>query len=311
MEGLTVTIRFLLYLDLMALFGLGAFALYALRGDERVSGAVLPLATIAALAAGGGVLLSALGIVILSASLTGTGVFAFDRDTLSVLLFDTSNGAAWQWRIVALLVILIAVVPLRRRTTATAAAVAIALAGGIALATLAWGGHGAIGDGSFGWLQLGGDIAHLLAAGVWVGALGAMLLLVLRPSGAVDREHLLLTHRVLAGFSTTGTIVVGVLIATGLLNLAGIVGRAGIAALPASVYGKLVAAKLILFIMMLGLAGANRFRLVPRFAAAMAAGDHAGALSALRVSLAVEAGCAIAILALVAWLGTLDPSGLA
>ncbi|WP_197424257.1 CopD family protein, partial [Sphingomonas sp. CCH9-E2] len=169
--------------------------------------------------------------------------------------------------------------------------------------------HGAIGEGPLGWLQLGGDIVHLLAAGVWVGALGAMLLLVLRPQATIDREHLQLTHRVLDGFSVTGTIVVGLLVATGLLNLIVIVGWPGIAALPGSLYGQLLLAKLVLFIVMLGLAASNRFRLVPRFKVAMAADDEAGALSVLRQSLAVETGCVVAILLLVGWLGTLDPSG--
>lgn len=47
------------------------------------------------------------------------------------------------------------------------------------------------------------------------------------------------------------------------------------------------------------------------FERAMAADDHPAALAALRWSLAVETLCATAILALVAWLGTLDPSGAA
>ena len=37
-------------------------------------------------------------------------------------------------------------------------------------------------------------------------------------------------------------------------------------------------------------------------------GDHPGALGALRRSLAIERACVVLILALVAWLGTLEPS---
>ena len=58
---------------------------------------------------------------------------------------------------------------------------------------------------------------------------------------------------------------------------------------------------------MLGLASLNRFRLTPAFERSIAAADHRGALGALRRSLAVEASCAVTILALVAWLGTLEP----
>jgi putative copper resistance protein D len=74
-----------------------------------------------------------------------------------------------------------------------------------------------------------------------------------------------------------------------------------------SLYGQLLFAKLALFAAMLGLAALNRFRLTPRFEASIAAADHRGALGALRASLRVETTCIVAILALVAWLGTLEP----
>lgn len=309
MEALAAAVHFLLYLDLMLLFGVNAFALYALSDDARMAGTVLPLAGLTAAAASGGILLSVLGIMALAAKLGGAGLLAVDADILRVLLFDTANGTAWQWRIAALVIALLAAWGSRQARRPTAAALVVALAGGVALASLAWGGHGAIGEGAFGWFQLAADIVHLLAAGIWVGALAAMLMLVLWPRGAAGRGHLLLTHRVLAGFSVTGTMVVGLLIGTGLLNLIGISGWRGLATLPANLYGQLLFAKLILFGIMLGLAAANRFRFVPLFDAALAADDAAGALSVLRRSLTIETACAAAILALVAWLGTVDPAG--
>lgn len=309
MTELAVAVRFLLYLDLMVLFGLAAFSLHALRGGERVSGALLPLASLVAGTAFGGALLSLLGLAALAASLAGTGLFALDRETLDVLLLETSNGAAWQLRMAALAVAFVAAWPVRHRGTATAGAALATLAGGTALASLAWGGHGAAGEGASGWLRLGADIVHLLAAGIWVGALFAMLLLLLRPARKIDRTHLRVSHRVLAGFSSLGTLVVGALVVSGVVNLLGTTGLDGIAAFPAARYGQLLLAKLALFAAMFALAAGNRFRLVPRFERAMAAGDHAAALAALRRSLAMETACAVAILALVAWLGMLDPLG--
>ena len=47
--------------------------------------------------------------------------------------------------------------------------------------------------------------------------------------------------------------------------------------------------------------------LTPAFERSIAMNDHGGALTALRVSLAVETACVIGILALVAWLGALAP----
>ena len=72
-------------------------------------------------------------------------------------------------------------------------------------------------------------------------------------------------------------------------------------------YGQLLLAKLVLFGAMLVLASLNRFRLTPALEQAMPGGDQRGALSALRLSLGIEVVCAIVILALVAWLGTLEP----
>jgi copper resistance protein D len=151
------------------------------------------------------------------------------------------------------------------------------------------------------------DILHLLAAGAWVGALLGLMLLVTRPADRVDVAHLRLTHRALHGFGLVGTIVVGAIVVTGLLNSWLLVGIDNLPHLPQTLYGQLLIAKLALFGAMLGLASLNRFRLTPAFERSIAASDHREALGALRRSLAIETTCAVTILALVAWLGTLEP----
>ena len=309
MDFLTIAVRFLLYLDLMVLLGVAAFGLYGLRGNERVSGTALPLAGVLLTTALGGIVLSCLGLAALVASLSGTALFPPDTATLTILLEETSLGIAWLVRIAALAIAGGAAFALRRRSSASYGLAAAALAGSVATATLAWAGHGAINEGAFGWLHLGADVIHLLAAAIWVGALLALTLLVLRRRDRIDGKHLLLSHRTLAGFSTTGAIVVAALLVSGAVNLLGVVGWQGIAGLPATLYGQLLLAKLLLFLAMLALAASNRFRLVPAFEAAMELDDHGGALGSLRRSLVIESGCAIVILALVAWLGTLDPMG--
>ena len=184
----------------------------------------------------------------------------------------------------------------------------VALASGVALATLAWTGHGAAGEGAIGWAHLLADILHLIAAGAWVGALIGLMLLVVRPAKRVDAAHLTLTHRALHGFGSVGTLVVATLIVTGLVSGWALVGVDGLAALGTVPYGRLLLAKLVLFVAMLGLAALNRFRLTPAFEHSIATGDHTGALGALRWSLGVETACAVMIFALVGWLGTLEPS---
>ena len=72
-------------------------------------------------------------------------------------------------------------------------------------------------------------------------------------------------------------------------------------------YGLLLIVKLVLFLAMLALASVNRFRLTPAFERSIANGDRPGGLGALRRSLAIETACVVVILALVAWLVTLEP----
>src|SRR3546814_5037416 len=68
----------------------------------------------------------------------------------------------------------------------------------------------------------------------------------------------------------------------------------------------LMLAKIVLFLGMLVMAAANRFRLTPGLERAIERRDHAQALSTLRRSLALETTVAVMILGLVAWLGTLE-----
>lgn len=300
-----IVVRLGLYLDLMALFGIAAFALYALRGDERrFDGAIVlgPWLWGSVLL---GAALSAVGLAMLAAGMAGIPLASVDLASVETILGATAVGTAWSVRMAALLVALLAVVALRRRPLL--ALVIVTAAAAVALASLAWGGHGAMDEGLTGWVHLAADIVHLLAAGIWVGALVSLLVLLLRPRGDSISGHLALSLRALAGFSLVGTVTVAAILVSGLVNAWLLVGPAAILALPASLYGRLLIAKLLLFAAMVALAATNRFRLVPAFERALAGADPAAALGALRRSLAIETGCAVAVLALVAWLGTLEP----
>ena len=106
----------------------------------------------------------------------------------------------------------------------------VALCSAVALATLAWTGHGAMDEAVMGWVHLIVDILHLIASGAWVGALLGLLLLVSRPAARVDAAHLGLTHRALHGFGAIGTVVVGTILVTGLVIAA--IGAAMMLGLP-------------------------------------------------------------------------------
>ena len=296
-----IAVRLALYGVLGSLFGLSAFALYGLRGGER--GDALALRPWLVALAVAGLALSAVALALLAASMMGTPPWPVDREAVGMLLSDSAMGAAWKARMAALLVAWLAAFAARRG----AGLGVVVVAAGVALATLAWTGHGAMDEGAPGWVHLAADVLHLLASGAWVGALLGLVLLLARPAAKVDAAHLTLTHRALHGFGLVGAVVVGAIVVTGLVNSWMLVGIGNVPDLDATLYGRLLIAKLVLFGAMLALALLNRFRLTPAIERSIAAADHGGALRALRASLAVETACAVVILALVAWLGTLEP----
>ncbi len=284
-----VAVRFMLYAVLSGLFGLSAFGLYALRATERTD--ALPLrpwlvaGTIFAL------VISGVSLALLAAAMAGAPSWPVDRQAIDAVLSGSALGTAWKIRMVALCVAGLAAVFAIGRASGLGL---VTGASGIALATLAWTGHGAMDEGAIGIVHLAADILHLLAAGTWVGALLGLILLVARPMARVDVAHLALTHRALQGFGVVGTVVVATIVATGLVNAWLLVGIDHVATLGRTLYGRLLIAKLALFAAMLGLASLNRFRLTPAFERSTAVDDYRGALSALRRSLAVETACIVA-----------------
>jgi len=249
-------------------------------------------------------LLSAVGLAVLVAVVSGATLVDLDRETAGILLNETAVGIAWKVRIGALLGAL-AVAALVRSPSPRLWMYLGASA--TALGTLAWGGHAAAAEGTFGTFDLASDILHLLAAGVWVGALFALVLLLFSSTIRTSRNQLRLAHRSLDGFSKIGTIVVAVLTLTGLFNGWRRIGPAHLLSLPNSPYGQLLLIKLVLFGLMLALASLNRFRLTPALARGLDAAGNIPTVASLRTSLALETGAAVAILALVAWFGTLEP----
>ena len=291
----------------MLLVGLPAFGLYALKGSERVPGAVIPFRHLLGALAVLGIALSALALIVLAASMSGVAPGDVDKASIDAVLTETSIGSAWQVRIVALLAIVwLSVIGWRRLKLGLVFASTM---GAVALGSLAWISHGASSEGATGWIHLVNNIVHLLAAGVWIGALLSLGLLLFRRTSAMSGEHVVLSHRTLEGFSTVGTVVIALIVVSGLVNSWILIGPAGFPALFTTLYGQLLLTKLALFVAMLGLAWTNRSRLTPALATALRADDHKSAVQALRRSLMLETVVAVVILLLVAWLGLLAPPG--
>jgi putative copper resistance protein D len=218
-----------------------------------------------------------------------------DPKMLWTVLSATEFGRALGVRAALALAVLAASALPRPRVMCTA----VAILGFGALASFAWTGHGAADSGGAGVVHLTADLAHLAAAGTWIGALVAFLIMT-----ACARAHGRTSDlaAALSGFSGVGTLAVATLILSGGVNAWFLIGPAHFFTAAGGDYGRLLIAKLALFVVMIALAALNRFRLTP----ALAAHDPA-ALRALRVSVGLETATGLLILAIVAGLGAMAP----
>lgn len=221
------------------------------------------------------------------AAMMSAPVSALDRETLLAVLEATPLGSVLTVRITALFCLIV-------MASLTARILPILLIALAALSSSAWTGHSGAAQGGYGLFQRLLDVVHLAGASLWLGALLVFLASLLRHG---DRPSL---ARSLSAFAGTGTIVVGLLALTGAVN-AIMIGSQGWSM--ASGWTQLLAVKLLLFLVMLGLAALNRWRLAPALAQGVP-----GAERRLVWSLGLETACALSIVAIVAVLGLLDPA---
>lgn len=302
-DSVSIALRFGLYVDLMLLFGLALFGLYSLKGQERRSGAVLPFRSMLVGTAVLGVLFSVASMVMMARAMSGESDFAELRPHIEMMVLETDVGLAWTVRVVALVVGGLAVM-FNHRAPGISLLIASA-AGGIALASLAWNGHGAMDEGSQRYWHFITDILHLLAAGAWLGALIAFALLA-RINSLQSEERIRLLVRAVKRFEWVGPVIVVVITVTGIVNYLFIVGPE-LDEVFLSTYGILLFIKVGLFAGMLVLAALNRFQLGPLLERSLRDRQYRVAANALRRSVVVEWVAAVLIVGLVAWLGTLSP----
>lgn len=219
------------------------------------------------------------------AAMAGISLAELDQATAEVVLAQTPLGKVMEWRLTALAAVVLACfLPFRVLRLP-----ALALAGSVALGSVAWTGHAGASEMA---LHRASDVAHVLAAATWIGALAVFVASALSREGADTAA--------LARFARTGSVVVAVLIVTGLLNTLAIAGWP--MALEARWFS-ILAVKLALFAAMLALAAGNRWRIVP----ALERGEP-GATARLRRSLLLEFAAGLGVVAAVSLLGVLDPA---
>ncbi|RKS28618.1 putative copper resistance protein D [Pseudomonas sp. WPR_5_2] len=296
-ELANITLRFVLYTDLMLLFGVALFGLYSLRGQERISGMVLPFRSLLRGTILLGVLMSVAGMFLLASAMSGESNIAALYPHIEMMVLETDVGRAWLVRIIVLVVAAIAMM-LNRRAPGASLLVAT-IAGGIALASLAWSGHGAMDEGAW---HFTADILHMLAGGAWLGALVAFAWM--SQTDALQTENRIrLLARAVTRFESVGAVIVVVIAVSGVVNYLYIAGPK----LSLGTYGILLFVKVALFAGMLVLAALNRFHLGPTLERSLRDGQYRVAANALRRSVMVELAAAVLIVGLVAWLGTLSP----
>lgn len=282
-ELINILLRLALYVDLLLLFGLALFGLYSVDAVLRFRPLLRGIALI-------GALLSVAGLVLMTRAMSGETEFAALWPHLQMMVLETDVGLAWTLRMIALIAVVI-----------WPGLWLASMAGAVALASLAWSGHGAMDNA---WHLLS-DILHLLAAGTWLGAMLALILMSRLDALFCEARIRSLADSV-KRFEGVGAAIVLILSVTGVANYLFIVGPT-LGEILLGSYGMLLAIKVVLFGGMLVLAALNRFHLGPLLEQSLRAGQHQVAANALRRSVALELVIALLIVGQVAWLGTLSP----
>jgi len=307
MDAIIFAARFCHFLCAMLLFGALVFTVFVAvpfwREADSASleawrGLVPRALVLAAWVLAASIVSAAVWLVAEAAVMSGTPLpQAIRNDAIPIVLGSTGFGRLWIWRaglVLALVVLLVAIRRFGGTRSRLRFIVGTLPVAALYLATLAWSGHAAAGPS----LELVADIAHLLAAGAWVGALpGLAFLLGCTPPAAAAAAAV-------QRFSILGVASVSALVVSGVVNSWYLVGD--LPALIGTDYGRLLLAKLALFAAMLALAAFNRWWLTARIKTGD--GSDVAARVLLRRNAGVEFGIGIIVVAIVSALGEIAPA---
>jgi copper transport protein len=267
-------VRFLWFAGLLGLIGAAVVRLWVwtpaigqlglsqsdtAEGFRRRFGRVFPTLWALLLVAG------LLTIVFETASISGFSLLKSARPSVVSSTLDTAYGHYWKWQTAVTVVLALPVIALVRRRPLWGIAPRVWLAlfgaGAAALCVVAalnsharTMGHARIGVTSV--------AVHLASVGVWVGGLGALVLLAgvgWRTIVAEQRSGLL--RQLVARFSRLAIVAVAVLIATGVVN--SFVDLAHVSDLWKTTYGRVILAKVGVLLVALALA-ARHLWVTPR-----------------------------------------------
>ena len=276
---LAVAGKVLLYVGLSLAVGAVATALFAFGGHVPSRRWLLPLAGVLTLA-------GTLMMLVAERSSVGVSFATFLR---------ARAGHPYVWLIAGSLVTLIASLVASRRTT-TGSLVALGVAAAATMLARVEGGHAAA--QGWAWFQIGVQWIHFLAVGVWVGGFVPVLLrLRERPGEANDAVF----TRQIRRYSTMAGVALALVVITGTVRAVSALGGLGaVARIFHTSYGTVLAIKVGLAVVLIGLGTFNRYRSIPRL--------EAGDPSLLRRVMRMEVVAAVGLFALTGTLTGLAPN---
>jgi putative copper resistance protein D len=235
------------------------------------------------------------------AAMMAQPVIQVEWATVSAIVFTTDLGSAFLARAGFLSVaVLICMFFARSKQAHLIAATCF----GLALASLAYSGHAAASEGAWGAMHRLNDAVHLLAAALWIGAIGWFLHLTI----AAHRQRNVRAGPLLADvhkFAPLGAFLVSLVAVTGVINAQLIFGIPNSAVVVQTTYGWLLALKVLLVCLMLAF-GARNAWIGRRH---MLSNDEKNSLAKLRVSLGAELTMAVLVIGLMAFIGMMSPMG--
>jgi putative copper resistance protein D len=232
---------------------------------------------------------------------------AADVRALGRLLVETQGGAIWLARH-GLVLLLAAFVMLPARAQDgldwIAARSHAALFAVVALALLAMAGHAAAVEPDTS-LAIAVDAVHLGAAGVWIGSLLPLALLLRAAGGEPGADARPFAVLAIRRFSRIALVAVVVLAVTGVANAWTHV--ADVAGLIGTAHGRFLLGKIAFFAAVIAVASVNRRRLLPQLSADAATVGRP-AMRRLARFMTLEASLALAALVLVAAMTMTPPA---
>jgi putative copper resistance protein D len=228
--------------------------------------------------------------------------------TIWVVLSQTQFGFAWELRFL-FGVALVACLVVRRETKSGAPlwqeVLATVLAGAY-LGLLAFAGHGEEGLGLERNLHLAADFLHLVAAGLWLGALIPLTILLVYLYRFREDTWVSAACDAAGRFSDLGIVAVGTLLVSGIINAYFLIGD--MQGLVGTSYGRLLMLKITLFAAMVALAGINRQYLLPRLFGDVGTDLGSRTVRWLVRSALVEIVLGIGVIVIIGALGIMAPA---